>query len=153
MPTTATLPELLLAPDRRPQVVADCCALIDQQVGEMSGVSGAAVKIAHKAVVAFAPGHVRYIIETLLPQMADKLQPYWEEFRLAGGSDFGDYLSKRGDEVAEALLSVTDARAAASQRPAIIRAYKSVRSHAAPHVRAALPAVGALVHKYAEHVD
>ncbi|MGI9008664.1 MAG: DUF6918 family protein [Streptosporangiaceae bacterium] len=149
MSTTATLPELLLAPHTRPQVVTDCCALIEQQVAEMSGISGTAVKLAHRAVVAFAPGHVRYIIETLLPQMADQLQPYWEEFRLAGGSDFGDYLSKRGDEVAEALLSVTDARAAASRRPVIIRAYKSVRSHAGPHIRAALPALGAMVHKYA----
>ena len=149
MSTTATLPELLLAPGTLPQVVTDCGALIEQQVSEMSGLSGTAVKIAHKAVVAFAPGHVRYIIETLLPQMTDKLEPYWQEFRLSGGSDFGDCLSKRGDEVAEALLSVTDARAAASERPAIIRAYKSVRGNAAPHVRAALPAVGALVHKYA----
>ena len=149
MSTTATLPELLLAPQSRPQVVTDCCALIEQQVAEMSGISGTAVKLAHKAVVAFAPGHVRYIVETLLPQMAAKLQPYWEEFGLSGGSDFGDYLSKRGDEVAEALLSVTDARAAASKRPVIIKAYKSVRGHSAPHIRAALPAVGALVHKYA----
>ncbi len=149
MSTTATLPELLLAPQARPAVVTDCCALIEQQVSEMSGISGAAVKIAHKAVVAFAPGHVRYIIETLLPQMAANLEPYWEEFSLSGGSDFGDFLSKRGDEVAEALLSVTDARAAASQRPVIIKAYKSVRGNATPHVKAALPAVGALVHKYA----
>jgi hypothetical protein len=149
MPITATLPELLLTPEKQPLVVTDCCALIDQQVGEMSGFSGTAVKLAHKAVVAFAPGHVRYIIETLLPQMVAKLEPYWQEFGTSGGADFGDYLAKRGDEVADALLSVTDARAAASERPVIIKAYKSVRKHAAPHVRAALPAVGALVHKYA----
>lgn len=149
MSGTASLPELLLAPQTRPAVVSDCCALIDQQVSEMSGFSGMAVKVAHKAVVAFAPGHVRYIIETLLPQMADKLEPYWQEFRLSGGSDFGDYLSKRGDEVAESLLSVTDARAAKSQRPVIIKAYKSVRGHAGPHIKAALPAVGALVDKHA----
>lgn len=149
MSATASLPELLLAPQTRPAVVADCCALIDQQVSEMSGISGTAVKLAHRAVVAFAPGHVKYIIETLLPQMADKLEPYWQEFRLSGGSDFGDYLSKRSDEVSEALLSVTDARAAASQRPVIIRAYKSVRGNATPHIKAALPAVGALVGKHA----
>jgi Family of unknown function (DUF6918) len=149
MSMTAPLAELLLTPETRPQVITDCCALIDQQVAEMSGISGTAVKLAHKAVVAFAPGHVRYIIETLLPKMVDQLEPYWQEFGVSEGADFGDYLSKRGDEVAEALLTVTDARAAASGRPVIVRAYKSVRGHAAPHVRSALPAVGALVQKYA----
>ena len=53
------------------------------------------------------------------------------------------------DEVSESLLSVTDARAAASERPTIIKAYRSVRGNAAKHVTAALPAVGALVQKYA----
>ena len=51
--------------------------------------------------------------------------------------------------MAEALLSVTDARAAASERPTIIRAYRSVRGSAAKHVQAALPHVGDLVLKYA----
>ena len=51
--------------------------------------------------------------------------------------------------MSDALLSVTDARAAASDRPTIIKAYRSVRGGAAKHVAAALPAVGALVQKYA----
>jgi hypothetical protein len=49
----------------------------------------------------------------------------------------------------EALLSVTDARAAASGRPTIIKAYGSVRGSAVKHVEAALPRVGDLVLKYA----
>jgi hypothetical protein len=85
----------------------------------------------------------------LLPQMVDKLQPFWADFNNSGGSEFGDYLAKRGDEVSEALLSVTDARAAASDRPTIIKAYSSVRGSAVRHVEAALPQVGNLVLKYA----
>ena len=49
--------------------------------------------------------------------MVDQLEPYWADFSTSGGSEFGDYLAKRGPEVSEALLSVTDARAAASSRP------------------------------------
>ena len=60
-----------------------------------------------------------------------------------------DYLAKHAEEVSEALLSVTDARAAASNRPVIYKAYNTVRGGAAKHVQAALPAVGDLVHKYA----
>jgi hypothetical protein len=149
IPMAATLREILLAPDTQPKVIADCYLLIEQEVSDKSGVSGTAVKLAYKTVNAFLPGHVRYMVESLLPQMVDKLEPYWADFNASGGSEFGDYLAKRGEEVAEALLSVTDARAAASGRPTIIKAYRAVRGSAAKHVEAALPHVGDLVRKYA----
>jgi hypothetical protein len=145
----ATLQEILLAPDTQPQVLADCYTLLEQEVAGMSGISGTAVKLAYKTVIMFAPGHVRFMVESLLPQMVDKLQPFWADFSTSGGSEFGDYLAKRGEEVSEALLSVTDARAAASDRPTIIKAYGSVRGSAVRHVEAALPQVGTLVLKYA----
>ncbi|MGA3155455.1 MAG: DUF6918 family protein [Streptosporangiaceae bacterium] len=145
----ATLQEILLAPDTRPQVIADCYAMVQQEISEKSGISGAAVKLAYKTVTTFLPGHVRHMIEVLLPQLVAELQPYWADFSASGGSEFGDYLAKRGEEVSQALLSVTDARAAASGRPAIVRAYGSVRGSAARHVEAALPHVGDLVLKYA----
>ena len=144
-----TLQEILLAPDAQPKVIADCHLLIEQEVSDKSGVSGTAIKLAYKTVNAFMPGHVRYMVESLLPQMVDKLEPYWADFNASGGSEFGDYLAKRGGEVSEDLLSVTDARAAASGRPTIIKAYGTVRGHAVKHVEAALPQVGGLVLKYA----
>ena len=144
-----TLPEILLAPPVKPQVVEDCQALIDHQVSEMSGISGTAIKLAYKTANKFAAGHVHDQIEALLPLMADKLDPYWADFHAAGGSDFGDYLSKRGDEVSESLLAVTDNMAGESGRATIVKAYGAVRGNATKHVIAALPQVGALVQKYA----
>ena len=145
----ATLQEILLAPDTRPQVTADCLTLIKQEVSAKSGISGATVKLAYKTVNAFASGYLQSMVDKLLPDMIAKLEPYWADFSASGASGFGDYLVKRGDEVSDALLSVTDQRAAASDRPTIIKAYRSVRGGAAKHVAAALPAVGALVQKYA----
>ena len=145
----ATLHEILLAPENKPHVIHDCNALIEREVGEKSGISGTAVKLAYKTVNTFASGHVRKMVGTLLPGMADNLQPFWADFLVSGGADFGDYLTKRGDEVAEAMLAVTDARAAASGRPVIVKAYRSVRGGAGKHIQAALPQVGDLVLKYA----
>jgi hypothetical protein len=145
----ATLHEILLAPDTQPQVIADCYALIGQEVSDLSGISGTAVKMAYKTVNAFAPGHIRHMVEVLLPDLADKLQPYWADFGAAGGTEFGDYLAKRGEEVSASLLEVTDARAKGSGRPTVVRAYGSVRSSAGKHIQAALPRVGELVVKYA----
>jgi hypothetical protein len=145
----ATLQEILLAPDTEPKVTDDCLRLIEQEVSDMSGISGTAVKLAYKTVNTIFPGHVRFMVGTLLPDMVARLQPYWADLNAAGGTEFGDYLSKRGDEVSEALLSVTDARAHASDRPVVVKAYNSVRGNAGKHIQAALPRVGDLVLKYA----
>lgn len=145
----ATLHEILLAPETKPHVVDDCCRLIDQEVASKSGISGTAVKLAYKTVSTFASGYVRHMVQSLLPQIVDKLQPFWADFSASGSSGFGDYLVKRGDEVCEALLSVTDARAAGSRKATVLRAYRSVRGGAAKHIQAALPQVGDLVVRYA----
>ena len=127
----ATLQDILLAPDTKPKVIEDCYALIQQEVSDKSGISGTAVKLAYKTVNTFMPGHIRNMVGKMLPEMVDKLEPFWADFNSSGGSEFGDYLAKRGDEVAQALLSVTDRRAAESGRPTIVKAYKSVRGSAA----------------------
>jgi len=145
----ATLQEILLTPDNRPKVVADCQTLIDQEVSDKGGISGTAIKLAYKTVTAFASGIVHDAVDTLLPDFAAQLEPYWADFAASGGSEFGDYLAKRGGEVSEALLSVTDARAASSQRAPIKKAYNTVRPSGVKNVEAALPRLGALIQKYA----
>jgi hypothetical protein len=145
----ATLQEILLSPDARPNVIADCQTLIDKGVADGSGISGAAVKLAYKTVSAVAPNHVQHVVEALLPDIVGKLEPYWADYSAAGDAKFGDYLASRGDEVSESLLSVTDQRAKASSRAVVVKAYGSVRGSAAKHVTAALPNVGDLVAKYA----
>jgi hypothetical protein len=149
MQMAATLQEILLSPDTRPKVLVDCQTLIGQEIADKSGVSGTAIKLAYKTATAFAPGYFRSTLAKMLPLIADKLEPYWVDFSASGGSEFGDYLSKRGSEVSEDLLSMTDGIAATSRRPAIVKAYRAVRGSAAKNVEAALPRVGELVMRYA----
>ena len=82
--------------------------------------------------------------------MAEALQPYWANFtgEFPGGGDFAGYLVSHEDEVAEAMLAITDSRRRASSRATIVKAYNTVRGSAVKHVKAALPALGALVQKY-----
>jgi Family of unknown function (DUF6918) len=150
-----TLQETLLTPDIKPQVIADCENLVDHEVADMAGVTGTAVRLAYKTVRTFDVGHIPAMIETILPSVAEALQPYWENFStgfastgFASAGDFGGYLAGREDEVAEALLAITDSRQRASSRVTIVKAYKTVRGSAVKHVKAALPALGALVQKY-----
>lgn len=145
----STLQEILLTPDTQPRVITDCQLLIEQEISDKSGPSGAAIKLAYKTVTSFAPGYYHDRVVDFLPLIVDKLEPYWADFSTSGGSEFGDYLAKRGEEVSEALLSVTDSLAEISERHVIIKAYRAVRGSAAKHVEAALPRVGDLVLKYA----
>ena len=145
----ATLQDILLAPGTKPQVVADCRALVDQQVKDKSGVSSAPLKLGYKTVTSFAPSYLNDTIDSMLPEFVQQLEPFWADFIASGSARFGDYLAKRGPEVSEALLAVTDHMAGQSERPTIVRAYKAVRGSASKNIEAALPAVGDLVQKYA----
>jgi hypothetical protein len=145
----ATLQEILLNPETKPAVVADARALVDQQVKDKSGISATALKLGYKTVTSFAPTYLNDTIESMLPQFVEQLEPFWADFTASGSAQFGDYLSKRGPEVAEALLTVTDNMAGRSERATIVKAYKAVRGGAAKHIEAALPAVGDMVQKYA----
>ena len=85
----ATLQEMLLTPDTQPKVLDDCETLIGQELSEKSGVSGNAVKLAHKVVTSFAPGYYRKMLADLVPQMVIRLEPFWADFGTSGGSGFG----------------------------------------------------------------
>jgi hypothetical protein len=147
-----TLQERLLAPDVQPQVVADCQDLVEHEVADLAGVTGTAVRLAYKTVRTFDAGHIRVMIESLIPDVAAALQPYWADFGAeypADSGEFGGYLAGREDEVAESLLAITDERRRMSQRATVVKAYNTVRGSAVKHVKAALPALGALVQKHA----
>ena len=143
----ATLQQVLLAPGTMPHVVADVQTMIEGEIDGKSGLSGTGLKVAYKAITSFASGYYQTVVEAMLPNMVAKLEPFWADYTVTGGA-FGDYLSKRGDEVSEALLSVTDEMAQASDRAAVVKAYNAVRGGAAKNIEAALPNLGALVEKY-----
>jgi hypothetical protein len=143
----ATLQEMLTT-DVAPQFVADCQALIDGEVDSKGGISGTAVKAAYKVVTAFAPGYYSQTVQAIVPDMVNALEPFWADFLVSGTAEFGDYLAKRGDEVSEAMLAVTDNMAAVSGRATIVKTYKMVRGSAGKNIEAALPNLGAMVQKY-----
>jgi hypothetical protein len=144
-----TLQEMLLTPAAQPQVVADIQALVEQELASKSGISATGLKVAYKGLTAFAPGYYQQVIEELLPGWTEALEPYWADFSATGGSEFGDYLAKRPEDVSEALLSVTDAAGRGSKRASVVKMYNAVRGGAIKHIEAALPNLGATVQKYA----
>ena len=143
----SSLSEALLAADRRPAVVADLVSVIDAEVKDKKGLGGVAVKGGYAAVRKISPTIAAGATDRMLPDFASALQPFWDDFD--GTGDFGGYLAGRADAAADALLAVTDARAAATQREPLRRAYNGLRGKAKGHVEQALPRLGRVVQQHA----
>jgi hypothetical protein len=145
----AALSESLLDDAKRPAFLADAQEVLDAEVSDKGGASGLAVKGGYAAVKKVSPTIVSDALESFAPKFVERLEPYWAQYQAAGSGSFADLLVANSDEVAESLLAVTDARAEASSRPALKKAYSSLRSSAKKHVVEALPRVGDLVQRHA----
>ncbi|WP_067844653.1 DUF6918 family protein [Nocardia lijiangensis] len=145
----AALSESLLDDTKRSAFLADAKEVLDAEVSDKGGASGLAVKGGYAAVKKISPSIVPDALESLAPKLVEQLDPFWQEYKAAGSGQFADLLVAKSDEVAEALLSVTDARSAASTRPALQKVYSSMRSSAKKNVIEALPRLGDLVQRHA----
>ncbi|MCA9719299.1 MAG: hypothetical protein H6713_04655 [Myxococcales bacterium] len=144
----ATLAELLTQSETRPRVVTACVSLVESEVAGKRGLSGAAVRTGFRVVKAVKPTMVAEVVDRLLPEFAEALEPFYVEAqRRAEGEDvsvgdaFADALSRDTRRAAEALLVVTDRRAE-KVSGAIKKAYQRLRGTAQGHVEAAAPNLG-----------
>jgi hypothetical protein len=147
-----TLKEILLDSSRRPAVVTDLESLVDEEVAEKGGVSGAVVKTGFAAVKKLKPGIIPAAVEGLLDDFTLALEPFYVDYKSNGGNDFGAYLAGRSDEASDALLGVTDARAESSSRDTIKKVYSKLRPNGKKNVEEALPRLGQLIDKHAAAV-
>ncbi|MER6664299.1 hypothetical protein ABT256_07100 [Amycolatopsis japonica] len=144
-----TLKEILLDSGRRPAVVSDFEGLVDAEVSDKGGVSGAVVKTGFAAVKKIKPGIIPAAVDTLLDDFTGALEPFYGDYKAKGGNDFGAYLVGRSDEASDALLSVTDSRAEKSSRDSIKKVYSKLRPNGKKNVEEALPRLGQLIDKHA----
>ena len=146
MSDNPTLSELIGSEPTREQVISDCETLVDQEVKAKSGMSGAAIKLGYKTVKAIKPGFIRAAIDGLLDDWLLELEQFHAAWRKTGGS-FAEFVTVRSDEVAEAMLVVTDRRAEVSDVKTARKRSKKMRSSAKGNVVAAVPGLGALIER------
>ncbi|MDV6010930.1 DUF6918 family protein [Haloechinothrix sp. LS1_15] len=144
----ATLKEILLDESNRPTVVADMQQLIDDEVDSKSGMSGTAIKGGYGVVKKIKPGIIGEAVDSLLDDFTASLEPFYTDYRETGGGSLAEYFDGRSDEIADALLGVTDSRAQASRRETIKKVYDKLRPQGKNHVEAALPRLAELLTKH-----
>jgi hypothetical protein len=143
----ATLKEVLAAPGARPQVIKDCQQIIDEEVAS-KGLTGIPIKAAYAVVKAIKPGFVPEVIDGLLDDFADRLDPLFQAAK-AAGQPVTAYFDSRANEAAEALLGITDKRSQNAKNAVVRSAYQKLRPMAKKHTEAAIPRVSKMIAKHA----
>jgi hypothetical protein len=144
----STLKEILLVPGTRPKVVADCARLVDEEVDSKGGLSGLAIKGAYMVVKAVKPGFIAEAIDHMLDDFVGRLEPFFAEAQQKS-EPIAPFISTRASVVSDALLAISDERAARAKNQTVKKAYEKLRPTAKKNVEAAIPRVGRLVAKYA----
>ena len=144
----ASLVDVIKDPAKRRAVVDDCVALIDAEVRDKGGLSGVAIKAAYATVKGLRPGMIAMSMDHLLDEFSTQIDPFWQEC-LGSGNPARAFFTRRGSDIANALLSITDRRADRSTHKVLKSAYGKLRPQGIKHIEAAMPRFADLLAKHA----
>lgn len=132
---------------KKAAVVEDCCTLIDEEVASRGGISGLALKAGYGAIKGVKPGFVKGVVADLLPEFAAALEAIYQEARQSTRG-VASHLEANAGRVADALLGITDEKAARSKNNLVKSTYDKLRSGAKKNVEQAVPRLAKLVEKH-----
>lgn len=142
-----SLRETLGQEPARDRLITDACQVLDQEVGDKGGLGGLAIRGAYTAVKGIKPGFIREVVDSLLDDFLDALDPLVQEAAQRGVSA-GTHLAANAQPAAEKLLAITDARVERSTRSLIRSTYSKLRPTAIKHVAAAAPRLGQMLDRH-----
>jgi hypothetical protein len=142
------LADLLTSEEKKPKVIEDCLEVIDAEVADKSGMSGLAIKAGYRAVKGIKPGFLQKVVNDLLPEFANAVEPIYRE-AVEHGKPVTNYFVENKGRVADSLLAITDTRAQRTKSGVIRATYDRLRPSAKKNVEAAVPRLGGLLEKHA----
>jgi len=140
----STLVEQLGKDGVRPQVITDCVGLIDAQVKQ----KGFVIKSAYATIKAIKKSFIPEVVDALLDDWLGKIQPHYDKWAVQKSASFSDYVIARSDDVAEDLLSVTDARAEKTTHTTAKKMYMRMREGAKKNVIEAIPELSKMIERH-----
>ena len=115
--------------------------LIDAQVKS----KGFMMKTAYATIKTVKTKFVPEVVDAMLDEWLEKIQPHYEKWQVAKAGTFADYVTARSEDVAEDLLTVTDGRAEKSSHTTVKKLYSKMRDSAKTNVVEAIPALAKLL--------
>ena len=141
-----SLVEKLAKDPVRPLVINDCVELIDAQVKQ----KGFVIKSAYATIKAIKKKFISETVDALLDDWLGKLEPHYDKWAATKSSSLSDFLVSRSDDVAEDLLSVTDARAEKTSHTTAKKMYLRMRDGAKKNVVEAIPDLAKMIEKHVQ---
>jgi hypothetical protein len=143
----ATLRDQLGQGEKRAAVIKDANDVLEMEVQDKGGLTGVAIRGAFAIVKGIKPGFTTDVIDGLLNDFLDALDPIYQE-AVAQAKRPGDHLKANRDRMAEALLAITDVRAERVTRSVVKKTYERLRPSAKKHVSDAAPRVGEMLDRH-----
>jgi hypothetical protein len=126
-------------------IAKDCDQLITAHVSQKGGVSGMALKTAHRVVTGIGPTYIPGAIGRMLPSTLEVLEPIWQE-AVESGNPVA-YLETHRARTADLILSVTDHRIQYTSGP-IIGVYNKLRKSVKDDVEAVVPQLADILERH-----
>lgn len=130
---------------QRQNVVDEACRILDAEVADKGGLSGLAIKAAFGVVKNIKPGFIPLVVDGLLDEFLQAVETVQEN--AGSGVSAATAVRNAPGQLADALLSVTDRKAAKSERPVIQSTYDKLRPSAKKHVESAVPRIAQLLER------
>lgn len=143
-----TLREMASDPTKRKRLIDDAIQVVEAEVGDKGGISGMAIKAAYAMTKGLAPGILYKILDNLTDDFLGALEPFYQQAK-EKNIDLRKSLESRSAEAANALLAITDQRAAGESGGALKKGYEKLRPTAQKHVEAAIPRLSDLITRHA----
>jgi hypothetical protein len=146
------LQEILLVAGTRSRVIEDCVVVLEREVDRKRGVSGMVIKTGFKVIKKLDRGRLLYnAVDMLLDDFTASMNPFYQDFveHQDKHTSFPAFVARRENEVANALLSVTDRRRQRATNKVLIKTYDKLRGVAVANVKEGLPELSKLIEKYA----
>lgn len=134
-----TLSEILLDPQHRDAIIADCIMRVEARVAHATGLKGLGLRAGLAAIKKARPDAVPRAVTRMLPEFVAALDPLYQRFRASGEPDFSRYLKRHSAEAREALMKITDERADATSHTALASGYRRLRGILAAELEEMLP--------------
>ena len=140
------LSEALNDPVLLKAVAKDGAVMIDADIAGKRGLRAAALKAGFKTVKKIKPGIIEEALGHLLPEFAPAVDPFYE--RGVASGDLKSYFAQNASQIADAMLSVTDARAARARQRVMKKVYNALRGQAKTHTQEAVPKLADLISRH-----
>jgi hypothetical protein len=137
--------DLLQNNTSRSHILQLCVQLVEQEVQQVPGLSGLAVKTSYAVVKSLKPNMVAEVLEGLLDECARTLDPFVEKAWASNAQTAVPFFTEHATLIAQELLKLTDLRATRARNTMLLKIYEKLRPSALKHVEKAVPAIGQML--------